>query len=196
MKKFLILGFAMFSIMACTATDPYAFDQAKFNDNNYAYVVFGAMNNASPSDFTVYNQFSFTDYESWEELYLNDVFGKEKGFMIPAGNYKLANLKLNGSKSVGNTKRFVDLDFDNEQIAGNFSVKPGEVVYLGYVNTTIKGVNRTALGRLFGRATNATDLVYTTEVLDKFKEIDKDKYEQLTGKKITSRIMEWKKIED
>ncbi|MFV0626351.1 MAG: hypothetical protein ACK5N8_03250 [Alphaproteobacteria bacterium] len=167
-----------------------------YNDKVYAkggkaLVVVDSSNDFSRS-FSVSAYLDFED-EKGNELTLR-IPTQPTMIMLSPGTYKLKNHSYYGGKSYGNTYQFIDLDFADRD-AAEFTVKAGDVVYLGKIETKITNVRRRSSLMFFGAPSQGSDVDYVVSVTNNLSKTDPDfvkKVEEKTGKKVTVNLINWK----
>jgi len=187
MKKITIL--AALLMTACLGSkEDYSFKPEEFAKGDKAYVYISAKNDVKSSEFKVEEYFTFKNNKG-KKVKLSQPGEKGTGYMIPAGKYTSVEFSLYGGRQYGNATKYINLPLDS--MKGEFEVGPGEVAYLGHIDTKIIKVERNAFEKVFNRPIGEKDITYTSVVEDKFDELDKAAIEKTTGRKIAKRLMKW-----
>ena len=222
MKKFalfFVLTALLVSSCASTRFNQDRFDEKVYNKGGKAYILLGAKNNlgALKGAFPVDNLFVFENNKGEKvSFYIRD--GETLSFLVNPGDYKLVSYELNGAKDggywlIGNViyafkkkdrlfndlivehgGRYsfrIELDF-SKVVRGNFSVKEGDVVYLGCVDTTITDVKRSGAHKIMSfRPEVGKHVMYETDIKNLFETINKTKFEQEAKKEIRVNLLQW-----
>ncbi|MDR1697156.1 MAG: hypothetical protein LBR41_02975 [Rickettsiales bacterium] len=193
-KSLYALG-ALFMLTACGGGgSKYAFDNEKFNDGDYSFVVMSASNNIK-TGLVPDNSFRFKNEKGDEfSIYLNGT----NGFMIPSGNYELDYYGIYKYRQNGNFVQTINSNF-TEFAEASFSVKPGHAYYLGKNELNITRAQKNPKSNIFFRKTpQGEHMDFTAVMVDDFDKLPQsvlEKYETQTGKKLEKNIMKWKDID-
>ncbi|MDD4556867.1 MAG: hypothetical protein PHE89_06050 [Alphaproteobacteria bacterium] len=156
-----------------------------------AAIVIDSTNNFSRS-FPVYTYLDFED-ERGNKLTLK-LSSNPVIYMVSPGTYKLKNHSAYGGKTYGNTYQFIDLDFAARDDA-EFTVKAGDFIYLGKIETKITNVRKRNSLVFFSAPSQGSDVDYIVSVIDNLSKTDSDfvnRFEEKTGKKLTANLINWK----
>jgi hypothetical protein len=168
------------------------FDKEKFAKGEQSYIVISASNNVSTANLPVSNIFLFENENGKKfRLYVTGT----RGVMVPAGNYRLMEYVLAGSKTTGNVTVGVNLNFSRYTEA-SFAAPAGKAVYLGKVETNITKNNTNAFKRAMNFNINVGDLEYESAVKDDFadmKQETKASFEQTSGLALEKGLLNWSK---
>ncbi|EYC52924.1 hypothetical protein AZ34_13225 [Hylemonella gracilis str. Niagara R] len=170
------------------------FDKEKFAKGEQSYVVISASNNVSTSNIPVSNIFLFENENGKKfELYVTGT----QGVMVPAGNYRLKEYWLAGSKTTGNVTVGVELNFSRYTEA-SFTAPAGKAIYLGKVETIVTKNKTNAFKRAMNFKINVGDLEYESTVKDDFAEmtpVAKAAFEQTSGLTLEKGVLNWSKTD-
>lgn len=170
------------------------FDKEKFEKGEQSYIVISASNNVSTSNIPVSNIFLFENENGKKfRLYVTGT----RGVMVPAGNYRLMEYVLAGSKTTGNVTVGVNLNFSRYTEA-SFAAPAGKAVYLGKVETIVTKNNTNAFKRAMNFNINVGDLEYESTVKDDFAEmtpVAKATFEQTSGLTLEKGVLNWSKTD-
>jgi hypothetical protein len=168
------------------------FDKEKFAKGEQAYIVISASNNVSTSNIPVSNIFLFENENGKKfELYVTGT----QGVMVPAGNYRLKEYWLAGSKTTGNVTVGVELNFSRYTEA-SFTAPAGKAVYLGKVETIVTKNKTNAFKKAMNFKINVGDLEYESAVKDDFAEMKQEtkaSFEQTSGLALEKGLLNWSK---
>ena len=190
MKRFLIFVALLLTACGDSGEGKYAFNEEKFKKGNMAYVFLTATNNAHQADFRVGDYFTFKSDEG-RTIKLSNMGEEGRGFMIPPGRYQLTEFRLYGARQRGNSTMIVNIPLYT--VVASFEVMPGDVVYLGSVETRIARADRSSIGRTFNRPVPDTNIGYTSVVRNRLGAGERAAIEEKTGRELTVRLMSWRK---
>lgn len=168
------------------------FDKEKFAKGEQSYIVISESNNTTSQNIPVGSYFVFEN-EKGKEIKLY-VIGAQ-GAMVPAGNYRLKEYWLSGSKTTGNVTVGVNLNFSRYTEA-SFAAPAGKAVYLGKVETIVTKNNTNAFKKAMNFNINVGDLEYESTVKDDFAEMKQEtkaSFEQTSGLTLEKGLLNWNK---
>lgn len=146
--------------------------------------------NAVPSRVTMDNYLTFkNDHYGTFTIRTDNKKRNTVHMMLVPGTYTLTNYRLYGYSGGGNYSVSASLDYGDKYKA-SFTVKPGDVVYLGHVrNSTRLGPST---GGFFSPVKhNAATRITVADDSSKLSPNFVSLIEEYTGKKIEVRLMEW-----
>ncbi len=193
MKRFFLFAIFLFAAGCHIPTVPSpdmltivetAFDPAVFAQGRKAAVIIEATNDL-PSEDPMLNNLTFKNRRTGELFYVSTT-GREV-LMISPGEYDLVKFVISGSTGL----TFSEADL-TPRYRASFSVKAGDVAYLGRVKTHV------VMGKKeydnFGPATQRVrSHTFLLNGIDSLPADFIGRIERLTGKKPTSNLIEWRK---
>lgn len=193
MKRFFLFAIFLFAAGCHIPTVPSpdmltivetAFSPAVFAQGRKAAVIIEATNDL-PSEDPMLNNLTFKNGRTGELFYVSTA-GREV-LMISPGEYDLVKFVISGS--MGLTFSEADL---TPRYRASFSVKAGDVAYLGRVKTHV------VMGKKeydnFGPVTQRVrSHTFLLNGIDSLPADFIGRIERLTGKKPTSNLIEWRK---
>ncbi|MDR0466954.1 MAG: hypothetical protein LBH94_06315 [Deltaproteobacteria bacterium] len=186
MKKILVL--AALLLVGCGRWQPL--DAEKLAKDKQAYVVLSAENNAIFMTYPLYDALYIKKSEG-ELIALDNLSSKPSGHVIPAGKHNIVAICLH--REIRHEYAIDSIKISVLDINGGIEVEPGDVVYLGHIDTNITKTEVETKKLPFLAYKSSTSLYSLNYALlkDRFDELDAESIERATGKKITKKLLLW-----
>jgi hypothetical protein len=180
MKKLTISMFALLVLSACGTKYNVPYNQKEFDKGGKAFIVIAGNNNLDGynGQMQAKNRFEFKNGKG-DIIKLSALQSDVAKAMVPAGTWTLVKYELYNAMTAGKMKYTLQLDL-SRFAGGSFSVKDGEVAYLGLVDTIVlKGGDKIEVSSVL-----SDDFAERQSLVD---DVLKE-----TGLKLKSKPMNWK----